>query len=93
MLNIVTIVGKEAEKVFRNLRNKYGREMSAIFSKPNEASQQKNNVKKISSVTLNSPRKSVVTGRPAGDMNPELMSRLEAQLAAKMDEDQLYADL
>ena len=175
MLNIVTIVGKEAEKVFRNLRNKYGREkrkwkaanksgagakdvnipkilkllnwlepyfverdtstnfeptqsvelderdeeeeinddlnnrsvcsedsfMSAIVTKPNEASQQKNNVKKISSATPNAPRKSVVTGRPAfkkhkkeeTDMDDELMSTLKARLEAKKDENQLYADL
>ena len=64
--------------------------MSAIVTKPNEAIQQKKNVKKISSVTPNAPRKSVVTGRPAfkkhkkeeTDMNAELMSTLKARLEA-----------
>ena len=75
--------------------------MSAIVTKPNDASQQKNNVKKISSATPNAPRKSVVTGRPAfkkhkkeeTDMDAELMSTLKERLEAKKDEDQLYADL
>ena len=75
--------------------------MSSIATKPNDASRQKNNVKKISSATPNAPRKSVVTGRPAfkkhkkeeTDMDAELMSTLKERLEAKKDENQLYADL
>ena len=65
--------------------------MSAIVTKPNETSQQKNNVKKMSSATPNAPRKSMVTRRPAfkkhkkeeTDMDAELMSTLKARLEAK----------
>ena len=70
--------------------------MSAIVTKPNEASQQKNNVKKISSAIPNAPRKSGVTRsafkkhkKEETDMDAELMSTLKAPLEAKKDEDQL----
>ena len=60
---------EEEEEINDNFDNRsVGSEdsfMSPIVTKPNEASQQKINVKKISSATPNAPRKSGVTGRPA----------------------------
>ena len=94
MISVELDEGDEEEEINDDFDNRsVGSEdsfMSAIVTKPNEASQQKNNVKKLSA-TPNSPRKSVVTGRPAfkkhkkeeTDMDAELMSTLKARLEAK----------
>ena len=80
--------GDEEKEINDNLNNhSVGSEdsfMSAIVTKPKEASQQKSNVKQISSATSNAPRKSVVIGRPAFKKHKKEETNMDAELMSTL---------